>query len=146
MKKILPIVLIGILVFSGLGLTTVAEKKAKTDNNPPSMPSMSGPGSGSVGEKYKFLLIAEDPEGDNVSYYIEWGDGSSDGWTDYQNSGKTIYIDHIWNTPDYFRIRCKAKDIYGAESDWSDVCIRIIKNKANNLLFLQFLERFPLLK
>ena len=116
-------------------------------NQPPSAPTIQGPSGGTVGRRYEYKLTVEDPDGDNVSYYIEWGDGTSDGWTDYQKSGVPISLDHAWNTPDYFEIRCKAKDVYGAEGNWSEVDILISKNKATyNSFFLQFLERFPLLR
>ena len=104
-------------------------------SHPPSAPTIQGPNGGTVGRRYSYKLTAEDPDGDNVSYFIEWGDGTSEGWTDYRSSGLPISLNHVWYTPDYFEIHCKAKDVYGAEGNWSEVEILITKNKASNQNF-----------
>jgi hypothetical protein len=43
-----------------------------------------------ISYEYKFTAI--DPEGDNLSYYIDWGDGNITTWTDFQISN-TAYIE-----------------------------------------------------
>jgi len=56
------------------------------ENHPPINPTIAGPRP-KVGMNLLYTLNAVDPEDDNVSYLIEWGDGTSDGWTDYSPSG-----------------------------------------------------------
>jgi len=109
-----------------------------SDNHPPDAPEIAGPTSGKPGVEYVFVFSTEDPEDDDVSYYVEWGDGESTGWTDYYESGIDVAISHTWEEIDWDNIlRCKAKDIYGAESNWSDRPIRISKNKPYNINLLE---------
>jgi len=65
---------------------------------------------------------------------IEWGDGTSTGWTQYFGSGEDVLVAHTWDEIDWDNIiRCKAKDIHGAEGNWSITQIPIMKNKDINL-------------
>ena len=121
-------------------------------NNPPSITEIDGPITGKPGMEYTYTFYTEDPEGDNVSYYVEWGDGTNSGWTDYYESGGKLTINHSWNKIDHYPIRCKAKDIYNFESNWSDYPIEISRNKAFifnlnllNWLFERFTNTFPLI-
>jgi hypothetical protein len=53
-------------------------------------------------------------------------------------------LSHAWNASGKYEIRVKAKDILGAESDWSDpLSVFMSKNKAINTSFLTFLENHP---
>ncbi|KYK25888.1 hypothetical protein AYK20_04345 [Thermoplasmatales archaeon SG8-52-1] len=116
------------------------------NNTAPDTPTIYGPTKGIIGKNYTFSFSAEDPDNDNVSFYIEWEDGTSTGWTDYFMSGEIVLISHKWNKIDDYNIRCKAKDIYGVEGNWTDVLIHISKDKAITSSFLlSFLERFHLL-
>jgi parallel beta-helix repeat protein len=124
------------------------EDRYPLGNFPPSKPNIYGPLLGKPGVEYDYSFNSTDPEGDDVSYYIEWGDETSTGWTDYFPSGDWIWINHSWDKIDFYPIRCIAKDIYN-EGDWSDYEIDISVNKAFNFNFNVldwFLERFPLLE
>ena len=55
-------------------------------NNPPDKPNIYGPIRGKPGVEYVYEFKTRDPEDDDVSYYIEWGDGTNSGWTDYYPS------------------------------------------------------------
>lgn len=108
------------------------------NNTAPDAPYIDGPTSGKPGVEYEYVFSTTDPEGDDVSYYIEWGDGETTGWTDYFTSGEEAIFSHTWGKIDWDNtIRCKAKDIYDAESDWSITLVPI------NFLILRFLEQFP---
>ena len=69
--------------------------------------------------------------GDNVSYLINWNDGTQE-WTDYYESGEeiTIDIDIPLENGIYELFKIKAKDIYGAESDWETLEISVPRNSA----------------
>lgn len=110
-------------------------------NEPPFAPTINGPDSGNPNVPYTYTFHAYDPNFDNVSYYIEWGDGTLTDWTEFQPSG--VYSeDHAWSEEGTYTIRAKAKDIYEAESDWSTLQVSIKKSKLlTNSLFLQLLER-----
>jgi len=156
MKKIISILVVGILVLSGLGSVTmgaentmIANEAIFDDNQPPEPPEIGGPSNGIVGQEYTFYFSTVDPEGHNVSFYVEWGDGTIDGWSEYVESGGAIGFSHAWFKQDNYFIRCKAKDILGKESDWSSLIIIMSKNKAFNFnfnLLQEFLQQFPILQ
>jgi len=144
--KIIPISMIGILILSVFGIVSVSSKYTISDNLPPNDPEITGPAKGKVGITYLFTIWTEDPEHQNVSFYIEWGDGTSTGWTPYFNSGQYVHYTHTWYKINEYPLRCKAKDIYNAESNWTYMDIPIAKNTALNFNFNQFerlIERFP---
>jgi len=119
------------------------------DNVPPGIPDIDGPTSGSAGTDYTYILVTTDQNVDNVSYYIDWGDGTNSGWTTYSESGGNVELIHKWDEQNTYIIKAKAKDIYGAESDWTTLEVSMPKNKAINpfILFLErLIERFPILE
>jgi len=79
------LLLIGVSVSSAY--SNVVTKSLITENQPPNPPMIMGQIEIQVGVNYQFSFTSTDPEGDNISFYIEWGDGTSDGWTDYSPSG-----------------------------------------------------------
>jgi outer membrane protein assembly factor BamB len=115
-------------------------------NSPPDAPTISGQTNGKVDEKYWYGLQSFDPDNNPVSYYIEWGDGSTTGWTFERASGEIYYYDHTWSEKGNYTIRAKAKDVFNEESNWTEFEIKITnpRNKVSYCsLFLRFLERFP---
>ena len=52
-------------------------------NNPPDKPDIHGPLKGKPGVEYFYEFCTKDPEDDDVSFFIDWGDGTNTGWTDY---------------------------------------------------------------
>ena len=97
----------------------------KIGNQPPYPPTIDGPTVGDPGEELTYTFVAEDPEGHDVYYYIEWGDGNDTGWIGPYPSGEEITRSHSWSENGTYVIRAKAKDIYGHESDWSEFFVRI---------------------
>jgi hypothetical protein len=92
-----------------------------TDNQAPNKPSRpSGPSSGQTGTEYTYTSITTDPDDDNVYYFLDWGDGTGSGWLGPYNSGEGVSTTHTWTSPGGYEIKVKAKDINGAQSEWSD--------------------------
>jgi len=58
----------------------------------------------------------------------DWGDGSYSAWLGPFDSGEVISASHAWSKGSY-NIKVKAKDVLGAESNWSDPLILIIEDK-----------------
>ena len=114
-------------------------------NNPPEPPTITGPTRGKAGEEHEYTFNSEDPEGEDVSYYIRWGDGQVILWTDFQPSGDTYVESHTWAEEGNYILEAKAKDIHGDESDWNRISVRMPKNKAliNSPLLQRILERYP---
>jgi len=144
-----------IVSWDSQGLSTYGDIWSFTTgiNNPPDKPTITGPKEGTAGEDYKYNFSAFDPENRDVAYKIEWGDGDSTGWLEFVASGTKITLNHTWDAKDDYTIRCKAKDIYGEESDWATLEVTMPKNKAFNFnfhliswLFERFPNAFPILR
>jgi hypothetical protein len=113
-------------------------------SNPPEKPSTpDGPHSGRIKIKHMYTTSSIEPDGDQIRYLFDWGNGNTT-ITEYYSSGETVSISYKWNEQGTFNIRVRAQDEYGAWSDWSDpLAISMPKNKAINSPFLQFLENHP---
>jgi hypothetical protein len=118
------------------------------ENEPPETPLISGETNGKTGNSYSYTFISVAADGDNVSYFIEWDDGTTSGWTDFIPSGSPGYSEnHTWSSDGTYTIRAKAKDQYGTESDWAELKVTMPRSRALiNSLFLWFLEQFPILR
>jgi hypothetical protein len=128
--------------------TTRLQQGIEFLNDPPSAPTIDGPINGEAGKAYPYTFTSIDPDGDDVSYFIRWGDGEETDWTTFQASGLPGYIEsHSWETQGTYIIQVKAKDIYDVESDWAEHDVEIPRIRATfNPLFYWFLERFLLLE
>jgi len=90
------------------------------DNSAPNIPSISGPDNGKTGEEYEYIVSTTDPEGEQVSYKIDWGDGTFSDWIGPSASGEGVKVKHAWTNDATFNIRAKAKDINGYQTQWSN--------------------------
>jgi parallel beta-helix repeat protein len=120
-------------------------------NHPPNPPSISGPSSGKYGEEYEYAFTANDPDGDQVYYLIDWGDRTTLDWFGVFDSGEEINIVHTWNQQGAYIIKAKVRDTYGVESDWTTLPVTMPKNKqSHKYLLFEYFEwhpnNFPLLK
>ena len=90
-------------------------------NLPPETPSIpDGLDEGLTGVEYTFTSSTTDPEGEQIYYMFDWGDGSDSGWVGPYNSGETGSASHTWGTAGDFNVKVKAKDVNDGESGWSD--------------------------
>jgi outer membrane protein assembly factor BamB len=113
----------------------------------PFEPTINGPSSGKPNTPYTYKFTSIDPDGDDVSYFIDWGDGNITDWTGYHTSGESYSKSYTWTTKGTYVIRAKAKDTNGYESDWGTLTVTIPRDKStDNMLVLRILERFPLLQ
>jgi len=120
-------------------------------NHPPEKPAKpSGPISGKAGEEYIYKSSTTDPDGDDVFYLFDWGNGMTSFILGPYNSGEECSASGIWFEKGNYEIKVKSIDIHGAESEWSDpLAISMPKNKAINPFFLlleRLMERFPMLE
>ena len=126
--------------------TTTAEITQKI-NNPPDKPTITGKENGKAGDPYTYIFASTDSDGDDVSYYIKWGDGDITDWTTFQPSGPPGYSEsHIWSAQKKYNIEAKAKDTDDAESDWSTLEVSMPKIKRYTTI-IQFFRniRSPIL-
>ncbi|UCF49864.1 MAG: PKD domain-containing protein, partial [Thermoplasmatales archaeon] len=87
---------------------------------PPKTPTISGPENGLINQEYNFTINTTDPNGDDIYYYIEWGDNTSSGWIGPYSSGEGVTVNHTWLEHGVYVIKAKAKDVLGLSSGWSE--------------------------
>ena len=92
--------------------------------NQQDLPSISGPSLGQPDAEYTFSFVSDDPEGDDVSYYVDWGDGTNSGWTDFYQSGETVNLGHTWTEEGRYFITAMCMDMWG-HTGWAEHLIRI---------------------
>ncbi len=116
-------------------------------NGPPNKPRINGPTSGKPGKTYSYTFVSDDPNGDNVSYEIDWGDGQIDPWDGPHKSNTVITRDHSWENQGIFKISARAKDIYDFIGDWGELDVEIPRNKEiYNPFVYRLFERFPVIE
>jgi hypothetical protein len=117
---------------------------ALENNNPPSEPDRpSGSSSGKAGIQLTFNSLATDPEGDDIYYLFDWGDGTDSGYLGPYNSGETAQATHAWKKDGVFQVKVKALDMHGFESPWSepfDVSISYWNNKVWLIGYISYKE------
>lgn len=104
---------------SDYSLVLIVEIKTQ-DNLPPSKPDLSGPSQGRIGVTYTFHASSVDPEGNDLYYLFDWGDGTTSGWIGPFSSGQTASQSHTWVSRGSFSVKVKARDAEGLESVWSE--------------------------
>jgi hypothetical protein len=119
--------------------------KINGTNYPPDPPTITGDLTGKPGKEYHYTFTTSDPEGNDVSYWIDWGDETSSDWIGPYHSGDTETTSHTWSKKGTYIISAKAKDIYDAESDWGTLTVIMPYSTHQPLVqFLKILlERFP---
>lgn len=118
-------------------------------NNPPEVPNIDGTTNGNAGTKYTYTFNSVDPDGDNVFYYVKWGDGHTEVWDGPHASGVSVNIDHTYTKEGTFTIEAKANDIYNEESGWASLTVTMPRTKSISNTFLlnilkQISQTFPI--
>jgi len=113
-------------------------------NDPPTITVFTGPTEGKVGKTYTYNVTGTDPEENQISYYVDWADGTNTGWLGPYASGHLLTVDHEWSEKGTFTIRAKAKDEHGSESDWVTLTVTMPMKFSITTPFLSWLlEQFP---
>jgi len=88
-------------------------------NQAPELPTITGPEIGKPGEQYEYTIVTTDIEGNDVYYYINWGDNQEEIRIGPYASDEIVTLSHIYAEKGTYNLRVKATDIYEADSDWS---------------------------
>ncbi|MBE3121052.1 MAG: PKD domain-containing protein [Thermoplasmata archaeon] len=119
------------------------------ENHPPQKPTLRGRRLGSANTSYEYTFYAIDSDGDDVYYYLNWGDtywdGGSAGWIGPYPSGQKITLEKTWKEIGNYTVRIKARDQYNLKSNWST--LKVTMPVSYNIPLLPFweqlFERFP---
>ena len=108
-------------VFAAAGLAVVLMSGLCESNTPPDKPTVTGPSSAGDGDTLTFRVTATDPEGDNVQFKLDYGDGTTPEWTPIgYSSGMTISRKHAFADTGSYEVKVMARDEDELESEWSD--------------------------
>lgn len=135
--------------FDGYNYSNIAEKTIIVANNfAPQPPHITGPTTIKYRRKYCFEFLSTDPDGDEIMYIIDWGDGTQN--SSYLPTNQSLLINHTWTlfnqnlkrktlpiTTETIHLRAKAMDTHGAESQWQTHNIELIKLKGRFFSILQ---------
>lgn len=102
------------------------------DEKPPNKPTIDGPVNVKVNDEQEYTFVSSDPDGQNLYYYIEWGDYSIEEWIGPYSSGEEVIVSHIWEEEGEYTIEAKVRDIYGVESNMETLDVTLSKNCQGN--------------
>jgi subtilisin family serine protease len=122
-----------------------AYKALNASNNPPEKPDPpTGETSCKTGEEYIYYASTTDPEGDDIFYLFDWGNGGTSFIMGPYESGTEGNASNVWFEKEEYEVKVQAIDEFGAESEWSDpLLVSMPKIKVKNPFFLNFLENHP---
>jgi len=89
------------------------------DMPPVTPPAPDGPTNGTTHVDYSFTASTTDPQGDDIFYLFDWGDGTNSSWLGPYPSGSAASASHAWEAVGNYSVTVKAKDTSGLESGWS---------------------------
>jgi len=126
-------------IFSGTVKVQVKDTDNKTDNatsqvsittanTPPTEPSIQGPLSGKTNTSISLSIVSTDPDGDQLTYHIDWNDGSLS-TTLTAASGVAIDPTHVYKVPGLYTISVTVTDPSNAKR-YGDHFISITKESA----------------
>jgi hypothetical protein len=116
-------------------------------NGPPNEPRITGKTNVKAGVENCWTFHSEDPNGDQIKYIIDWGDGAGTE-TDCYPSCTPVEVCHTYTEQGTYTIKAKAKECTqdGLESDWAERIVNVPRNRAYiNTPFLRFLQQHPYL-
>ena len=81
----------------------------------------------------EFNAITTDPDGDQILYLFDWGDGTMSNWLGPYSSGQEGQGYHSYADLGEYQVKVRVRDVWGAVSDWSEPStITIIVNSPPN--------------
>lgn len=120
-------------------------------NAPPSKPSINGPANGKIGTEYDYNFSSTDPEGQDLFYYINWGDGNTEQWAGPFNSSEQVIVSHTWTKKGTYQVKAKVMDANSGVSYWGTYDVSMPKSKIieHNFLwkiFERIMNIFPMFR
>jgi len=118
-------------------------------NQPPNKPIIDCPTEVNKDEYFWLNVTFDDPDVSDVEMYYEFF-GMESGWIGpYPPGSQMDYLYCNLSEEDDYIVRAKARDPYGAESDWAEIIVTVSKIKNINDFnpwISRLIELFPILK
>jgi hypothetical protein len=100
-------------------------------SKPPEIPTKpDGPEQWFLNVECTFTSTTTEPEGEDMFYMFDWGDGNFSDWIGPYASGETGEAEYSWADLGEYEIKAVAKDINGVESEWSEPSSLLIVENA----------------
>ena len=110
------------LVFQDCDEVTIKTIK----NVPPCPPVILDDTEGKAGEMLTFKVKTGDYDGDDVYYFIDWGDETISGWIGPYASNTEVEVQYAWSSEGEYKVKAKAKDVWGDESEFGpEITVKI---------------------
>lgn len=97
------------------------------------------------GFEVSYAVLAADPNGNDLYYYIDWGDGNVENWIGPHESEEVVTLTHVWEKSGSYTVQAKAKDTDGYESEWATLQVSVTKTRDLRFLLRNFLDRHPMI-
>ncbi|NIP31100.1 MAG: hypothetical protein GTN59_11215 [Candidatus Dadabacteria bacterium] len=119
-------------------------------NHLPILPIITGPSTGKPNTAYSYDFVSADPDGDYIYIYIDMADGAFNQWVGPLASYDKKNLLYYWERIGIYKIRARAKDEYGAITNWVTHKLIIPRNIElqiyNNYIFQIMFNLFKILK
>lgn len=133
-----------------LNITDIKNNKASAtskvwvqeSNTKPDIPTINGSNSGIFWKKYEYKIYSEDPDGNELLYYVDWGDRKKEEWIGPFASGEEITVSHTWAKIGNFNVKVKVKDPFNYESDWATLKVTMPRNSRFSFTLLHYILDF----
>jgi len=128
--------------------TAVDSIITQSNNQQPLAPTVNGPASGVPETEYTITFVTTDPNGDDIEYYVDWGDGAFEDWDGPYNSGQGSSAKHTWASQGVYTVKVRARDDSGAIGPWGTHTVTMPRAREYKLLqiFEKILHYFPILE
>jgi hypothetical protein len=104
-----------------LGKGSAQVRVDMAENERPNTPDLpSGDADGGINVTYDFNSSSTDPDGNQLYYRFDWGDGEISPWSGPYDSGEPVIGSHSWTNSSVYDVKVQARDDWGFESGWSD--------------------------
>jgi PKD repeat protein len=95
--------------------TTTTTATISYANQPPSVPTLSGPHNGTHNNSYDYTATSTDPENGTLTYTFAWGDGATD-TSASTASGTPVTMSHTWNHAGVYTLSVTVFDVENASA------------------------------
>lgn len=93
-------------------------------NVAPEIPSTpSALGCGATTKSYAFSATSVEPDGQQLYYQWDWGNGAMSQWLGPYASSQSCDVTYAYSQPGAFNVRVKVRDEMNVESDWSGTAL-----------------------
>jgi hypothetical protein len=158
MNKKIIVILIGMLFIIPISSVIADDDEVNGSNRAPCAPIVVEDVSGDDKLECYCTFYSTDPDGDDVFYFIDWGDSEEEQiklldddvkvvpWDGPYDSGYQLTLNHKYSQRGKYEITIISKDIYDLESPESKLSVTMSHFTGLSLILERILNLFPMLE